>query len=63
MIQCQSLRCAVIVCSDSVANGSKQDSSGKCILEKLAQHHLSAEIYNIIPDDFDKIQDYCQTIE
>ncbi len=50
------LRCAVIVCSDSVSAGSKSDSSGKKIIEKLAQINLSAEHYEIIPDDFTMIQ-------
>ncbi|MBI1783420.1 MAG: bifunctional molybdenum cofactor biosynthesis protein MoaC/MoaB [Sphingobacteriales bacterium] len=51
-----SLRCAVIVCSDSVAAGTKEDSSGKAIIEKLKQHHLTASVYEIIPDDFNLIQ-------
>jgi molybdenum cofactor biosynthesis protein MoaC len=50
------LRCAVIVCSDSVAAGSKTDSSGKKIIEKLEAINLSAELYEIIPDDFATIQ-------
>ena len=45
------LRCAVIVCSDSVAAGSKEDQSGKKIIEKLEQHHLTAEVYEVIADD------------
>ena len=52
----QSLRCAVIVCSDSVADGSKKDSSGKKIIEKLEALQLAAEVYEIIPDDFALIQ-------
>ncbi len=50
------LRCAVVVCSDSVTAGSKADSSGKLIREKLAALNLSTEIYQIIPDDFSTIQ-------
>jgi cyclic pyranopterin phosphate synthase len=50
------LRCAVIVCSDTVATGSKEDLSGKKIIEKLQQHNLSTEKYEIIPDDHALIQ-------
>ena len=50
------LRCAVIVCSDSVAAGTKEDHSGKKIIEKLQQHQLAAEIYEVITDDVEGIQ-------
>jgi cyclic pyranopterin phosphate synthase len=52
-----SLRCAVIVCSDSVAAGSKQDAAGKAIIEKLQQHGLTTALYEIIPDEFAMIQE------
>lgn len=52
----ESIRTAVIVCSDSVAAGTKEDSSGKAILQKLEQHQLKASVYDIIPDEFDAIQ-------
>lgn len=50
------LRCVVVVSSDSVAAGIKEDSSGKMIIQKLAQHNLATASYKIIPDDFDVIQ-------
>src|SRR6187401_1445887 len=50
------LRCAVIVCSDTVSTGGKEDQSGKKIIEKLQQHNLSVEKYEIIPDDLVLIQ-------
>ena len=53
----QSLRCAVIVCSDSVAAGTKEDSSGKKLIDKLKQFNLSTEIYTIIPDEIAAIQE------
>ena len=53
----QSLRCAVIVCSDSVAAGTKEDSSGKKLIDKLKQFNLSTEIYTIIPDEITAIQE------
>ncbi|QNA46232.1 bifunctional molybdenum cofactor biosynthesis protein MoaC/MoaB [Lacibacter sediminis] len=51
-----SIRTAVVVCSDSVAAGTKEDSSGKAILQKLEQHQLKTSVYEIIPDEFDVIQ-------
>ncbi|MEO6230026.1 MAG: bifunctional molybdenum cofactor biosynthesis protein MoaC/MoaB [Ferruginibacter sp.] len=58
----EGLRCAVIVCSDSVSAGTKSDSSGKKIIEKLEAIHLSAELYEIIPDDFATIQERATTL-
>ena len=52
----QAIRCAVIVCSDSISEGSKQDFAGKAIIEKLQQHQIETELYHIIPDEFDVIQ-------
>ncbi|MBL7762947.1 MAG: bifunctional molybdenum cofactor biosynthesis protein MoaC/MoaB [Chitinophagaceae bacterium] len=50
------LKCAVIVCSDSISAGDKQDSAGKAVIEKLKQYNLNAATYEIIPDDKEKIQ-------
>jgi len=50
------LRCAVVVCSDSVTEGTKEDSSGKLIIEKLSKFNLSAEEYIIIADEVEAIQ-------
>ena len=50
------LRCAVVVCSDGVAAGKRQDSSGELIIKKLAQYNLQAGAHKIIPDDFGTIQ-------
>lgn len=50
------LKTAVIVCSDSVFNGDKQDNSGKKIIEKLAEHSMDTAAYEIIPDEFTLIQ-------
>ncbi|MEO5891187.1 MAG: bifunctional molybdenum cofactor biosynthesis protein MoaC/MoaB [Ferruginibacter sp.] len=50
------LRCAVIVCSDSISEGKKEDGSGKVIIQKLEQFNLSVDSYKTIPDDFEVIQ-------
>jgi len=52
-----SLRCAVIVCSDGVSAGARQDTSGKTIVGKLEQLNLSVGQYEIIPDEFSAIQE------
>jgi molybdenum cofactor synthesis domain-containing protein len=58
----QNLRCAVIVCSDTVAAGTKEDSSGKKIIDKLKQFNLSTEIYKIIPDEIAAIQEIAKQL-
>ena len=55
--QTNDLRCAVIVCSDGVAAGAREDKSGQTIVEKLQQLNLSIAHDEIIPDDFAMIQE------
>jgi cyclic pyranopterin phosphate synthase len=50
------LSCAVIVCSDSIASGIKQDFAGKAVIVKLQQHQINTSIYSIIPDETEIIQ-------
>src|SRR5690606_9859843 len=50
------LRCAVIVCSDSVSGGKTQDTAGKAIIGTLEKHRLECAGYEVIPDDFNTIQ-------
>lgn len=50
------LKCAVVVCSDSVAAGTKQDFAGKAVIQKLQSHGLNASTYVIIPDEIESIQ-------
>jgi cyclic pyranopterin monophosphate synthase len=61
----QELKCAVIVCSDSISNGQGEDRSGKLIIDKLAQLSVECNTYKVIPDDFVTIQsiasDLCQS--
>ena len=51
------LRCAVIVCSDSVSKGVKHDTAGKAISEKLKECGVAVTNYEIIADEFELIQE------
>lgn len=50
------LRCAVIICSDTVAAGTAKDKTGKAIINKLKKYNLSS-ILEVIPDEFSVIQE------
>lgn len=52
----ESLKCAVIVCSDSVSAKKKEDTAGKAIVENLKKNGLNVETYDIIPDDIERIR-------
>ena len=52
----RALKTAVIVCSDSIAAGTKQDFAGKAIIQKLQQIKINVDEYSIIPDEEEMIQ-------
>lgn len=51
----QPLRAAVLVMSDSIAEGKKDDLSGKIIVERLKLENIEIVDYKIIADDIDVI--------
>ncbi|MAT39647.1 MAG: bifunctional molybdenum cofactor biosynthesis protein MoaC/MoaB [Ectothiorhodospiraceae bacterium] len=53
----EKLRAAVLVMSDSVASGRKQDTSGRMIQARLEQHGVHVEDYRVIPDEQAAIED------
>ena len=50
------LKTAVIVCSDSISSGSKQDFAGKAVIERLQKNKINGVAYEIIPDETVEIQ-------
>ncbi len=51
------LRAAVLVASDSVSKGKKEDTSGKFIVERLKQEGIEIAEYAVVPDDSGKIEE------
>ena len=51
------LKAAVIVCSDSVASGKKEDKAGKAILARLEKLHIKKAVYAVIPDEPEVIRE------
>lgn len=52
----KSLTSAVVVCSDSVSAGRKEDEAGKAVLRRLEQLEIPVTGYHIIPDEVASIQ-------
>lgn len=50
------LKAAVIVCSDSVSNGTKKDRSGKLLVDLLQEQGLQDIKYYVVPDEIVSIQ-------
>lgn len=54
-IETENLKAAVVVCSDSVSQGIKEDTSGKFLVEALNKQGISHIDYSIVPDDINAI--------
>ncbi len=50
------LQAAVVVCSDTISEGKKEDKAGKAIISKLENCEVGILEYTIIPDEVEIIQ-------
>ncbi|MWW23800.1 bifunctional molybdenum cofactor biosynthesis protein MoaC/MoaB [Algibacter lectus] len=50
------LKAAVVVCSDTISAGHKEDKAGKAIIEKLESCDVKISEYVIIPDEIEDIK-------
>lgn len=51
------LTAAVVVCSDTISAGQKEDKAGKAIISKLKESQIEIKDYVIIPDEQEVIQE------
>lgn len=56
MMEEYNLRASIMVCSDSISAGKKEDRAGKAIMEKLKAYRVEIEDYQIVPDEIAHIQ-------
>lgn len=52
----EDLKASVVVCSDTVSKGQKEDKAGKVIVQKLEGCQVQVADYLVIPDEQDKIR-------
>lgn len=55
-VQEHHITAAVVVCSDSIAAGDKEDKAGKTIMEKLKTYEIEVKNYSVIPDEKEQLQ-------
>lgn len=51
------IKAAVIVCSDTISSGTKEDKAGKAIISKLEAIGVEIADYQVIPDEKEQIQE------
>jgi len=56
------IKAAVVVCSDTIAAGEAQDTSGKTIISLLENYGISTLKYEIVSDDVEAIKDKAKTL-
>jgi len=54
---------AVVVCSDTISAGQKEDKAGKAIIKKLKESNVAISEYTVIPDEVDIIQTKVKTYQ
>lgn len=59
-IEGKNLKCAVVVCSDTVSKGEKEDKSGRTIINRLEKFDIRSSDYEVIADDVAVIQSAVQ---
>ncbi|MFT4668913.1 MAG: cyclic pyranopterin phosphate synthase [Ulvibacter sp.] len=57
------IKAAVIVCSDTISKGQKEDKAGKAIIAKLEECSVTIADYIIIPDEKEIIQEKAKKFE
>ncbi|NJX14193.1 bifunctional molybdenum cofactor biosynthesis protein MoaC/MoaB [Tamlana crocina] len=57
------LTAAVIVCSDTISAGEKEDKAGKAIIKKLEASNVKVNEYIVIPDEHKTIQNKAKTYQ
>ncbi len=57
----KTLKAAVLVSSDSVASGKREDTSGKLIVERLKREGFEIADFVVVPDDVSKIEEKLRT--
>lgn len=59
-LSAKKISCAVIVCSDTVSKGEKQDGSGKAAVGILETHGATDIAYQVVPDEISEIRSAVQ---